>query len=71
MFEREKMIESVIKKDCEIKDRVLIDLNDTNLTLGEVLGRVESYQNDPEYMNCEIFMDGDRFAIVARWKVCV
>ena len=31
---------------------------------------VESYQNDPEYMNCEIFMDGDRFAIVARWKVC-
>lgn len=64
------MIESVIKKDCEIKDRVLIDLNDTNLTLGEVLGRVESYKNDPEYMNCEIFMDGDRFAIVARWKVC-
>lgn len=65
------MIESVIKKDCEIKDdRVLIDLNNTSLTLGEVLGRVESYKNDPEYMNCEIFMDGDRFAIVARWKVC-
>ena len=63
------MIESVIKKDCEIKDRGLSDLNDTSLTLGEVLGRVESYKNDPKYMNCEIFMDGDRFASVARWNV--
>ncbi len=49
-----------------LKDTVLIDLKTTTLTLGEVMSRIEGYKQDPLYRNCEIFMDGDRYAIVAR-----
>ena len=49
-----------------MQDTVLIDLKTTTLTLGEVMSRIEGYKQDPLYRNCEIFMDGDRYAIVAR-----
>ncbi|AGI86380.1 hypothetical protein MMALV_16660 [Candidatus Methanomethylophilus alvi Mx1201] len=52
-----------------MQDKILIDLHNTSLTLGEVMSRIESYKQDPLYRNCEIFMDGDRYAIVARPKV--
>lgn len=50
-------------------DRILIDIKSTTLTLGEVLVRIEQYKQDPAYRNYEIFLDGDRYAIVARPKV--
>lgn len=50
-------------------DEVLIDLRKTTLTLGEVMARIESYKQDPKYKGCEIFLDGDRYAIVARYTV--
>jgi len=49
-----------------IPDEILIDLQNTTLTLGEVMSRIESYKADPGYRHKEIFMDGDRLAIVAR-----
>lgn len=49
-------------------DEILIELKETSLTIGEVLSRVESYRADPRFRHKEIFMDGDRFAIVARVK---
>lgn len=49
-------------------DEILIELEGTSLTIGEVLSRVESYRADPRFRHKEIFMDGDRFAIVARVK---
>lgn len=49
-------------------DRVLIDLATTSLTLGEVMSRIEGFKQDREYRNSEIFMDCDRYAIVARWR---
>ncbi|AGI48510.1 hypothetical protein TALC_01542 [Thermoplasmatales archaeon BRNA1] len=48
---------------------ILIDIKSTTLTLGEVLGRIEQYKQDPALSNYEIFLDGDRYAIVARPKV--
>lgn len=47
-------------------DVVLIDIKSTTLTLGEVLAKVEEYKAIPEYRDYEIFLDGDRYAIVAR-----
>ena len=49
-------------------DEILIELEGTSLTLGEVMSRIESYKADPRFRHKEIFMDGDRFAIVARVK---
>lgn len=49
-------------------DEILIELEGTTLTIGEILSRVESYRADPRFRHKEIFMDGDRFAIVARVK---
>ena len=53
----------------EGQDRILIDIRSSTLTLGEVLGRIEQYKADPVYAGYEIFLDGDRYAIVARPKV--
>lgn len=53
----------------EGQDMILIDIKSTTLTLGEVLGRIEQYKQDPALSNYEIFLDGDRYAIVARPKV--
>ena len=50
----------------EDSDEVLIDLKTTSLTLGEVMERIQSLKSDPKYKGYEIFMDGDRYAIVAR-----
>jgi len=51
------------------QDEILIDIKSTSLTLGETLMRIEEYKKDPKYKDCEIFLDGDRYAIVARPKV--
>ena len=50
-------------------DEILIDIKSTDLTLMEVLSRIDQYKQDPRYQNYEIFLDGDRYAIVARPKV--
>lgn len=49
-------------------DEVLIDIKSTELSLFEVLDRINQYKQDPRYQNFEIFLDGDRNAIVARPK---
>jgi hypothetical protein len=47
-------------------DRIFIDFRAEKLTMMEVLGKVEALKaENPDY---EIFMDGDRFAIVGRRK---
>lgn len=49
------------------KDKNLIDIRTTGMTLGEVMDFVEWYAGrNPDY---EIFMDGDAYAIVARKRV--
>ena len=53
----------------ESLDEILIDIKSTALTLMEVLSRIDQYKQDPRYQNYEIFLDGDRYAIVARPKV--
>ncbi len=53
----------------ECFDEVLIDIKSTELSLFEVLARIDQYKQDPRYNNYEIFLDGDRYAIVARLKV--
>ena len=53
----------------ESLDEILIDIKSTELTLMEVLSRIDQYKQDPRYQNFEIFLDGDRYAIVARPKV--
>lgn len=50
-------------------EEILIDIKGTELTLFEVLARIDQYKQDPRYQNYEIFLDGDRYAIVARPKV--
>ena len=49
-------------------DMILIDIKTTELTLFEVLGRIDQYKMDPMFRNCEIELDGDVYAIVARPK---
>ncbi|MGI6008652.1 MAG: hypothetical protein ACOX8X_00795 [Methanomethylophilus sp.] len=36
------------------------------MTLAEVMAKIQSFKSDPRYKGYEIFMDGDRYAIVAR-----
>ncbi len=50
-------------------DEVLIDIKNTDMSMFEVLARIDQYKQDPRYQNFEIFLDGDRYAIVARPKV--
>lgn len=50
------------------EDVVLIDIKSSTLTLGEVLAKIDEYKKMPEFQDCEIFLDGDRYAIVARPK---
>ena len=35
----------------------------------QLRARIDQYRQDPRYQNFEIFLDGDRYAIVARPKV--
>ncbi len=53
----------------ENMDEVLIDIRNTDMSMFEVLARIDQYKQDPRYRNYEIFLDGDRHAIVARPKV--
>lgn len=45
-------------------DRILIDIRSSELTLSQVVREIVRYQL--EMPDCEIFMDGDAYAIVAR-----
>lgn len=45
-------------------DRILLDIRTCELTLGQVLKKVEAWAK--ALPDCEIFMDGDAYAIVAR-----
>ena len=53
----------------ESLDEILIDIRSTEMSMMEVLSRIDQYKQDPRYQNYEIFLDGDRYAIVARPKV--
>ncbi|MCQ2069507.1 MAG: hypothetical protein MJZ68_00005 [archaeon] len=52
-----------------VQDEILIDIGGSNMPLLEVITRIEQYRLDPMYKDREIFLDGDRNAIVARLKV--
>ncbi|MCL2608073.1 MAG: hypothetical protein FWD92_05940 [Methanomassiliicoccaceae archaeon] len=45
-------------------DRVFIDVRTSDLTLSEIFRHIESIQSDNP--DLEIFLDGDRHAIVGR-----
>lgn len=47
---------------------VLIDIKTSQLTLGEVMDRVNEFRADPRYSDCDVFMDGDKQAIIARTR---
>ena len=51
------------------EDIVVVDIETSNLTLAEVMGRISELRQNPAYAGYEIFLDGDRKAIVARLKV--
>ena len=48
---------------------ILIDWKNTNLSLFEILGRVEQYKSMAQYSEAEIYLDGDRHAIVAKREI--
>lgn len=52
-------------------DMILIDIATTQLTLFEVLGRIDQYKMDPMFRDYEIQLDGDVYAIVATPKACL
>ena len=47
-------------------DEVLIDLQPTALTLGEVIERIESLRHSPRMAGHHITIDGDARAVVLR-----
>lgn len=51
----------------QVRDTVLLDIRTCELTLAEVMQQIRQWKSDmPE---AEIFMDGDKYAIVARTEV--
>ncbi len=52
-------------------DIVLIDIKTTELTLFEVLARIDQYKMEPMFRDYEIQLDGDVYAIVATPKACL
>jgi len=52
----------------EERDKVLIDIKATDMTLGQVMHMIEDYRKNSAYQGYEIFLDGDRHAIIARRK---
>ena len=50
-----------------VRDTVLLDIRTCELTLAEVMQQIRQWQS--EYPHDEIFMDGDKYAIVARREV--
>lgn len=51
----------------QVRDTVLIDIATCELTLSEVMQQIRQWQ--VEYPHDEIFMDGDKYAIVRRQVV--
>lgn len=47
---------------------VLIDIRTSDLTLKQMMDKIAEYKEDPIYADCEIFVDGDLYAIVAEPK---
>ena len=45
-------------------DKVLIDVDSDDYSLGQIMSMVEQYQQD--YPDMEVFLDGDRRAIMGR-----
>jgi hypothetical protein len=45
-------------------DTVLLDVRDSDMTLSEILGAVERFRSDNPDM--DVFLDGDRMAIIGR-----
>jgi len=62
------MIAGLMPLDDDDRDTILIDISTTEMTLGQVMGLVEQYRRNSAYNGYEIFLDGDRHAIVARRK---
>ncbi len=44
---------------------VLMDIRESGIPVGEAVGRIAEYQQDPRYADYDIRMDGDLYAIVA------
>lgn len=49
-------------------DFVLVDIESSPLTLSDVMTMIENCRKNPAYSGYDIFIDGDRRAIVARPK---
>lgn len=47
---------------------VLIDIKTCDMTFGEVLQSIAGFRKDPRYSDCDIFLDGDKDAIIARTR---
>jgi hypothetical protein len=54
--------------DEDDRDTILIDIATSEMTLGQVMAVIEEYRRNSAYSGYEIFLDGDRHAIVARRK---
>ncbi len=50
-------------------DIVVVDIDSSPLTLSDVMIMFEECRNDPAYSGYDIFIDGDRHAVIARPKV--
>lgn len=45
-------------------DRILIDVRSCDLTLSQIAAEIARYQS--EMLDSEIFLDGDKYVVVAR-----
>lgn len=52
----------MIQKD----DIVIVDTPNTDLTLFEVLGRIDACRQDPRFWHYEFLIDGDTSCVLAR-----
>lgn len=50
-------------------DIIVVDIESSPLTLSDVMSMIEECKNSSTYAGYDIFVDGDRRAIVARPKV--
>lgn len=55
--------------EIKVSIEVLIDIKKTEMTLFEVLSRIEQIKSTPRYMDSEIYLDGDLNAIVAKTPI--
>ena len=47
-----------------MSDKVLLSVRDSDITMGETESVIRDYQR--QFPDCEVFLDGDLYAIVAR-----